>query len=149
MTDHFSLSELTRSEYASRWEIDNTPIGEAVANLQILAEGLERARTVLGNAPMIVTSGYRCAKVNSSVGGSRFSYHQRGLAADFHHALLSPLAVCKALEAAKSFVDYDKIILEYGAWTHIQFQDTEIKPRREEYTIRSKATGYRPGILEG
>ena len=34
--------------------------------------------------PMIVTSGYRCKKHNKDVGGARYSFHARGMAADFH-----------------------------------------------------------------
>jgi len=150
LAEHFTLAELVASEYATRHEIDNTPDTEALANLHALAEGLERARVILGE-PMIVSSGYRSPKVNSAVGGSRTSYHQRGLAADFRCAGQSPAEICKRLLFAKDIVLYDKLILEYprsGGWTHIQFPDGEASPRQHEYTIFSRATGYQPGILE-
>lgn len=148
MTTNFPLHELTLSDYAVRHGIDNTPVGEAVANLRILAEGLERARTVLGNFPLFVTSGYRSPVINAAVGGSRYSYHQRGLAADFIMTKVTPYKACLLLQDAVSFVDYDKIIHEYGRWVHIQFQDAEVAPRREAYTIRTSRGGYLPGILE-
>ena len=148
MTDNFPLAELIASEYAIRHGIDNTPNDEILANLKTLADGLERARIVLGE-PMIVSSGYRSAKVNSAVGGSRTSYHQRGLAADFRCAGQTPAEICKRLAFAADIIQFDKLILEYGRWVHIQFADVDAAPRMQVLTIRSKATGYEPGIVEG
>ena len=147
LTQHFTLEELVASEYATRHEIDNTPSDEIAANLQTLAEGLERCRIVLGE-PMLVSSGYRSAKVNSAIGGSRTSYHQRGLAADFRCAGQTPAEICKRLDFAKAIIQYDKLILEYSRWVHVQFADVDAAPRLQTYTIRSKATGYEPGIVE-
>jgi len=145
MSIHFSIKELTDSEYAARHEIDNSPNAEILANLNILMDGLERARTVL-DKPMVISSGYRSPKVNAGAGGSKTSYHMRGLAADFKCPGMTPKDVCMALESAKQIIQYDKIILEYGRWTHIQFPDVDETPRMQSFTIISKETGYEPGI---
>lgn len=42
---------------------------------------LEEARQICG-FPFVVTSGFRCPKHNVQVGGSQFSSHLRGMAAD-------------------------------------------------------------------
>ena len=145
MSIHFSLHELTASEYAARHGIDNSPNAEILANINILMDGLERARTVL-DKPMSISSGYRSPKVKAGAGGSKASYHMRGLAADFTCPGMTPKDVCNALEAAKQIIQYDKIILEYGRWTHIQFPDVDEEPRMQSFTIMSKETGYEQGI---
>ena len=48
-----------------------------------LTERLEHLRRLLGNAPMIITSGYRCFAHNRAVGGAKNSLHMQGLAVDF------------------------------------------------------------------
>jgi len=101
LTEHFSLNELVFSEYAVRHHIDNTPDDEIVANLQMLADGLERCRAVLGNRPMIVSSGYRSPKVNSGIGGSKGSYHMKGLAADFRVVGMDTADACALLDTMK------------------------------------------------
>lgn len=134
LTEHFTFAELTFSEYAVRHRLDNTPTDEIAANLQALAEGLERARAVL-NKPMIVSSGYRCPKVNSAIGGAKNSYHMRGLAADFRVPGMTVAEVCAVLDREKQRVQYDKLISEYGRWIHLQFPDVEAAPRLASYTI--------------
>lgn len=45
-----------------------------------MAEELEKVRPAFG--PMVIRSGFRCAKENRRVGGVADSYHLLGLAAD-------------------------------------------------------------------
>lgn len=48
----------------------------------ILVARLENLRIIIGNKPIIITSGYRCTNQNSIVGGTKNSYHKYGLACD-------------------------------------------------------------------
>jgi zinc D-Ala-D-Ala carboxypeptidase len=68
LTTHFTLEELTHSDVALQRGIDNTPSPEIVANLQTLAEGLEKLRSLLGT-PILINSGYRCLDLNRLIGG--------------------------------------------------------------------------------
>lgn len=81
LTNHFSLQELTNSATAKRLKIDNTPSDLIIKELQDVANMLEKIRIVYGK-PIIVTSGYRCPKLNNAVGGSKTSQHVKGQAAD-------------------------------------------------------------------
>lgn len=82
LSEHFTLEELTRSATAKARGIDNTPTERDKANLKRLAaEVLEPLRKMAG-VPIIVTSGYRCPKLNAAVGGEPTSQHMRGEAAD-------------------------------------------------------------------
>jgi len=72
LTNHFSLQELTNSATAKRLKIDNTPSDLIIKELQEVANMLEKIRIVYGK-PIIVTSGYRCPKLNNVVGGAKTS----------------------------------------------------------------------------
>lgn len=81
LTEHFTYEELTRSATADRHNIDNTPTEDIEKNLVELAHVLEKIRQRY-NKPIIVTSGYRCKKLNDIVKGSKTSQHVKGQAAD-------------------------------------------------------------------
>ena len=116
MTTHFPLDELTNSDTAIRLGLDNTPPDGVVKNLDILAHSLEALRRYLGDRPMYVTSGYRSQGVNHAVGGSTYSAHMRGWAADFRCPEYgTPLQIVQAI--AKSPLSFDQCIHE-GNWVH-------------------------------
>lgn len=145
LTDHFSLEELIASETAVRAGIDNNPPESIVANLRVLAAGLELVRAALGGRPIHLNSGFRCAALNAAVGGARNSMHMRGLAADILCPQFgSPLEVCRAIVAAK--VPTDQVIHEFGKWCHVSFAAAGAKPRGELLTIASALRGYETGL---
>ena len=82
LSEHFSLSEFTKSITAERLGIDNKPGYEQVLAMRNLCrEVLEPLRQHYGQ-PIRITSGYRCEELNSAVGGVRRSQHMLGEAAD-------------------------------------------------------------------
>jgi hypothetical protein len=119
LSAHFTLDEFTQSQHAVRFGIRNTPDDAAAARLQHVALLLEEVRSLLG-VPIIITSGYRSPALNKAVGGSVGSQHMRGEAADFiAPAFGDSLSVCRAI--AHSKIEFDQLIDEGGAWTHISF----------------------------
>ena len=82
LTEHFDLSEFTRSATADRLHIDNTIPEELIPNLKNLCERvLEPLREHFG-IPVVISSGYRCPQLNKAVGGVPNSQHLKGEAAD-------------------------------------------------------------------
>lgn len=145
LSDHFALSEFLISQTASRYGIDNTPSEEVLENLKKTALLLERARTILGNRPIFVSSGYRCPDLNHAVGGVAGSAHTFGKAADFVCPGFGPVVnICLTLEGHDDLY-YDQLIREYDSdgrgWCHIAWSDT---PRRQALTI--DRNGARFGI---
>ena len=63
------------------------------------ARNLDKYRYQLGGRPINVTSWYRPAHVNSSVGGSKWSRHQYGDAVDWICSHLSTLQIAAKLES--------------------------------------------------
>jgi zinc D-Ala-D-Ala carboxypeptidase len=134
LSAHFTLAELTSSDYAERHGISNTPTDpEVLENLQILASGLERIREVLEGRAIFVNSGYRSPKLNTAIGGSKNSAHMKGLAADIRVAGMTPREVCLVLSNRMDELALDQIIFE-GTWSHLGFADVDQTPRHEVLT---------------
>ena len=94
LTEHFTLAEFERSATAARLHIDNRVPAELVPNTRNLCEQvLEPLREHFGEA-VYVTSGYRCPRLNSAVGGVANSQHMRGEAAD--------ICPCRVVEVSTS-----------------------------------------------
>ena len=137
MTPHFTLAELTVTDHRT---LDNTPDPIALANLQRLAEFLERVREVLGGKPVMVNSAFRSKAVNDAVGSSDRSQHRLGCAADIRVPGMSPDAVVKAVMA--SGLAYDQLIKEFDSWTHISIPNAPDAYARKMVFIIDK-TGTR------
>lgn len=133
LSEHFTLSELTASNTARARGIDNTPPPEHIAKLTLTAEMLERIRSTLG-VPIIVTSGYRCMKLNAEVGGVTSSDHARGQAADIvAPAFGTPYQVAKALAPLVSVLGIGQLLLEYvgnKSWVHVSIRTPEKNSNR-------------------
>lgn len=81
MAIYFTIKEMTKSQTAELYHIDNTPTKEVVENLKKVMYILDMVRVHIGK-PIFVNSGYRCKKLNEMVGGVQNSMHTKGLAAD-------------------------------------------------------------------
>lgn len=141
LSDHFTLEELTVSETATRNALDNTPPDYVQPALQRLANSLEQVRSLLGNSPIIVMSGYRSPAVNARVGGAPHSWHMAGLAADFLcPGYGSPKDICKRLLAAG--LPFDQLIYE-GNWVHWAIPRDPVVPLKQVLTAKFYEFGPR------
>lgn len=82
MAIYFNIKEMTESQTAKVYHIDNTPDEKVIGNLKKVMYILDMIRTYIGK-PILINSGYRCQKLNNIVGGVQNSMHTKGLAADF------------------------------------------------------------------
>lgn len=138
LSPHFTLTELTSTSTG----FDNIPGPTALHFLVTLAETLEKVRSVLGNHPIKISSGFRSPEVNKAVDGSRTSAHMTGQAVDFTCPDFgTPLEVCEAIRRAG--IEVDQVIHEYGRWVHLGINPS---PRRQFLTIDKQGT--RTGLLE-
>jgi hypothetical protein len=145
MTPHFTLAEFTDSQTAARRGLHNVPSADSQArkNLQRVAETMEKVRFILGDKPILISSGYRSPMVNAAVGGSASSAHMSGLAVDFScPGFGTPRAICKALEPHMRELEIDQLIHEYDTWVHLGLR--EDVPRHMALTIDTNGT--RPGF---
>lgn len=143
LTPHFSLQELTVSDWAARHGVSNQPNSIEIENLKRTAVMMEAVRTVLGDRPIFVHSAYRSAAVNVAVGGVETSAHCRGLACDFVCVGLDNLTAARMIVASN--LVFSQLILEYG-WIHIGLPDVGQTAKCQLMTKRSATSHYENGI---
>lgn len=147
LSPHFSLEELTASNKAVQLGIDNTPPPELLPRLILLAEMLERIRSTLA-VPVVVTSGYRCPRVNQAVGGATTSDHPQGHAADIVAPKFgSATEVARTLAPLVSVLGIGQIILEGvkgKQWVHVS---THAPERAINRVLTITDAGVVPGIV--
>ena len=125
LSDHFSLSELTKSDTAVRKGSPNVPKDEEVENLiMVCSEILEPVREQYG-IPFIPNSGYRCLELNRAIGSSDRSQHVQGKAVDFEIPGVDNKEVALWV---KENCDFDQLILEFykegeptSGWVHCSY----------------------------
>lgn len=120
---NFTLQELIKSDTATANKINNYPLDVKVFdNLMILiVDCLQPIRNMVGK-PMIITSGYRCPKLNShpKIKGDVNSNHLYGRAADFHVNGMTVQEVINFI--LKLGIEFDELGNEYDKWIHIAYR---------------------------
>ncbi|MBR1547712.1 MAG: DUF882 domain-containing protein [Prevotella sp.] len=119
LTEHFSYSEMTRSDWAAKHNADNTPDELQLAALINLCHKLgEPLRRQFG--PIRVNSAFRSEVVNSAVHGVGNSRHLTGEAMDIH--IDSVEQGRQYFRFIQKHVDFDQLLFEYNrsgaVWIH-------------------------------
>ena len=123
MGKYFKLSELTRSDTAKRSKINNIPTKQEEANIIALIDNiLDPLREAYGK-PIIVTSGFRCERLNKLVNGSKNSQHRLGQAADIRTVEDTIEENRKLFELIQKLnLPFDQLINEYNySWVHVSY----------------------------
>ncbi|WP_233702203.1 D-Ala-D-Ala carboxypeptidase family metallohydrolase [Iodobacter ciconiae] len=105
--------------------MDNSLPDALRSNAVHTCQQLEKIRAILGNNPLIITSGWRSPALNRAIQGSPRSDHCTARAVDIRCPKFGTArSVARALVASN--VEFDQLILESptlpGAWVHIGFR---------------------------
>jgi len=151
LTQNFSLSELTRSQTATRRGIENQPDDEQLANLVALCECvLQPIRDHFGKSVRI-SSGLRVPELNAAIGGSTTSDHTRGMAADIEVPPVDNLELARWIEG--SGLAFRQLILEYydgtpdSGWIHVSYDPADNKRQVLTATKQNGKTVYLNGLV--
>lgn len=111
---YFTFNELLRSDVAIQNDIINLPPwnerGKVYENLVVMVHNLLDPIRERFATPMVITSGYRCERLNELVKGVEDSQHREGKAADFYFAGFTAKEMTQAFfEIVESF-DFDQLI---------------------------------------
>ena len=113
----FTLPELLKSETADTKRINNVPSFTVVENLNKLCQLILDPTRAKLEAPIYVTSGYRCMALNVAVGGVGNSQHLMGCAADLQYKDLQRL-----FDILKDNPNVDQLLFERSKtskWLHV------------------------------
>lgn len=124
ISNNFNLEEFLQSPTATRKKYleQFQPSDDIIDNIEeLVIKVLQPLRNLLPFGTIHITSGYRCKRVNTDVGGQINSQHLTGCAADccyYEDGVKSN----KKLEdtIVKSGLPFDQVINEFGnSWIHI------------------------------
>ena len=143
MTPHFSLDEFTASDTAARLNIDNRIPDELRENALKTLQMMERIRFHI-DAPITITSGYRCEALNRAVGSKPTSDHTLAFAVDFKAPKAgTPYEIAKDLAGVIDVLGIGQLILEFSSWCHVSLARPDKTINR---IITIDKTGVRAGI---
>jgi hypothetical protein len=149
ISKHLTLAEVSRSETAKRKGINNTPIGEHLANFKLLAEKIfEPIREHFG-VPILISSGYRSKELNSAIGGSLTSQHCQGEAIDIDMDGTT-ITNAQVFNYIKDNLNFDQLIWEFGTdknpdWVHVSYESSGKQRKQILKAIKSGGkTSYIP-----
>lgn len=133
---NFKLSEFFDSIAADRNGIKNEPsIDERATverNINLLVDNVLDPIRDRFCTPIIITSGYRCPKVNKLVGGVNNSQHMSGCAADFHVRGFNPLMMYEVFSDIYNTMEFDQLIF-YRSKNIIHVSYVENSNRHEAF----------------
>lgn len=128
-SEFFSLQEFTHSKTADRLKINNEPNADVIQNIQYGTDMILDPLRRLYQKPIVITSGYRCEKLNKAIGGVPNSWHTKGNAADIR--IENDMAAKEIFNILKSIPSVDTVLFEHSKnsqWMHIQW-DMQKTPR--------------------
>ena len=141
LTEHFKLSEFTRSATATARKIDNTPSKEVISNLKVLCQNVLEPLRAFAGQPIIISSGYRSPALNKAVGGVANSQHMTGQAADIH---IPDTATGSAwFEWMEDNLLFDQLIKEKSTktsksfWIHVSFRKDGKNRQQVKFLIKN------------
>lgn len=125
LSENLLLSEVTKSQTASRRGIANTPHGEHLDNLIHLAETIFQPLRTHFAKPIFISSGYRSPELNKAIGGSVTSQHCKGEAIDIDNDATDDPSNKEIFDWIKQNLEFDQLINEFPdkdgnpAWVHV------------------------------
>ena len=141
---------MTKSEFALRNYIDNTPNEEQIQALMALAQNVLQPVRDHFKKGVKCNSGFRAPAVNRAVGGSATSDHCKGQAADIEIPGVSNY------ELAKWIVDnlkFTQVILEFytqgvpdSGWVHVSYDPSKLKNEALTAVKKEGRTVYLTGL---
>jgi zinc D-Ala-D-Ala carboxypeptidase len=145
LAPNFYLSEFVKSQTALRQGIDNTPDEYTIETLERLAKELLQPVRNHFDAPVVITSGFRCPDLNLAIGSKDTSQHIKGEAVDFEVVGRGNYEVALYI---RDNMDFDQLILEfwrdddpYAGWVHCSYVGPAWN-RKQSLTISMGKTAH-------
>ena len=121
ISKNISYKEATHSNTAKARKIDNTPSGDTIVRMKLVAERCFQPVREWYGKPININSFYRSPLLNQAIRGAKNSQHVKGEAIDISAG--SSTENKKLFDWLKDNVEFDQLINEYGyRWIHISYK---------------------------
>ena len=148
LSDNFNLHEFTRSQTATRHNIENVPSDTQIFNLRNLCVNVLQPVRDYFLKPMIISSGFRSVELNIKIGSTIKSQHIQGMAADVEVLDVGNLELSNYIH---NNLKYDQLILEFhnpedlhSGWVHVSYNaENNRHEYKEAYKNDEGKTRYR------
>lgn len=141
LTKNFWLNEMLVSQTAARlgFTEQTKPSDKVIKNLELLCINILQPLRDAIKTPVHVNSGYRCLRVNTSIGGATKSQHLIGQAADIEDFKNGNEFLLRKIVELK--LPFDQIINEFNyQWVHVSYDP---KRRRKQVLEAVKDKNFR------
>ena len=142
LSKNLTLSEMLKSQTASRLGIENKPTEEHIENMKAFAENIFQPIRNHFGVPFGISSGYRSEALNKAIGGAyrvvngvyvATSQHCKGEAADLDRDHSNAPNNSEVFYYIKENLRFDQLIWEFGTeenpnWVHVSY-NTDGKQR--------------------
>ena len=134
ISKHISDREGVYSITATRRGLDNTPDGEQLANMKLLAEKVFEPLRAWVGGPIRINSFFRGPELNTAIGGSSKSQHCKGQAVDIDDGGRNKTNA-QMYKHIKDELEFDQMIWEFGDdknpnWVHISYVSEDANRNR-------------------
>ena len=125
ISKHISDREGVYSTTATRRGLDNTPNGEQLDNMKLLAEKVFEPLREWVSGPIRINSFFRGPELNKAIGGSSKSQHCKGQAVDIDDGGCHKTNA-EMYKFIKDELEFDQMIWEFGDddnpnWVHVSY----------------------------
>jgi hypothetical protein len=127
LSKYVNLSEVVASVTAKRNGINNTPNESQKEALKLVCETVFDKVREHFNVPIHISSGFRCEKLNTLVGGSKTSQHRLGEALDIDADRYGQITNKQIFDYIRENLHFDQLIWEFGTdknpeWIHVSYK---------------------------
>ena len=134
ISKHISDREGVYSITATRRGLDNTPDGEQLANMKLLAEKVFEPLREWVSGPIRINSFFRGPELNKAIGGSSKSQHCKGQAMDIDDGGCNKTNA-QMYKYIKDELEFDQMIWEFGDdnnpnWVHVSYVSEDANRNR-------------------
>ena len=147
LSKNLTLSEMLKSQTASRLGIENKPTEEHIENMKAFAQNIFQPIRNHFGVPFGISSGYRSEALNKAIGGAyrvvngvyvATSQHCKGEAADLDRDHSNAPNNAEVFYYIKDNLRFDQLIWEFGTeenpnWVHVSY-NTDGKQRGQILT---------------
>lgn len=140
ISKYLSYQEATKSEYAIRKGINNTPNEKQLAAMIHVGKNIFDPLREIVNGSLYASSFFRCPELNTGIGGAKNSQHTKGEAIDIDCDKFGNGNNKMLFYLVRHDFEFDQLIWEFGDdnqpdWIHVSKVDEAVAGRKNRKEV--------------